>query len=90
MQTEEHKKLSKELKANLSQLIEKRSSWEEHWQEVADYFLPRKSDVNTQKTRGDKRNIKVFDTDGTTEYLRLGEISTDATDKYGLKIYSFP
>ena len=61
MQTEEHKKLSKELKANLSQLIEKRSSWEEHWQEVADYFLPRKSDVNTQKTRGDKRNIKVFD-----------------------------
>ena len=61
MQTEEHKKLSKELKENLSQLIEKRSSWEEHWQEVADYFLPRKSDVNTQKTRGDKRNIKVFD-----------------------------
>ena len=61
MQTEEHKKLSKEFKANLSQLIEKRSSWEEHWQEVADYFLPRKSDVNTQKTRGDKRNIKVFD-----------------------------
>ena len=61
MQTPELKNLSKELKANLSQLVEKRSTWENHWQEVADYFLPRKADVNTQRTRGDKRNIQVFD-----------------------------
>ena len=61
MQTPEFKKLSKELKANLSQLIEKRSTWENHWQEVADYFFTRKADVNTQRTRGDKRNIQIFD-----------------------------
>ena len=61
MQTEELKKLSKELKANLAQLIEKRSTWESHWQEVADYFFTRKADVNTQRTRGDKRNIQIFD-----------------------------
>jgi len=61
MQTPELKKLSKELKANLSQLIEKRSTWENHWQEVADYFFTRKADVNTQRTRGDKRNIQIFD-----------------------------
>lgn len=61
MQTPELKKLSKELKANLSQLIEKRSTWNEHWQEISDYFLTRKSDVNTQRSKGDKRNIQVFD-----------------------------
>ena len=61
METPENKKLAKELKANLSQLIVKRSNWEEHWQEVADYFLTRKSDINTQRSKGDKRNIQVFD-----------------------------
>ena len=61
MDTQENKKLAKQLKSNLDQLIQKRSNWEEHWQEVSDYFLTRKSDVNTQRTKGDKRNIQVFD-----------------------------
>ena len=42
MEQAENKKLAKELKSNLSQLIEKRSNWEEHWQEVADYFFNKK------------------------------------------------
>ncbi len=61
MDIQENKKLAKQLKSNLNQLIEKRSYWEEHWQEVSDYFLTRKSDVNTQRSKGDKRNIQVFD-----------------------------
>ena len=61
MEASENKKLSKQLKSSLDQLIQKRSTWENHWQEVSDYFLTRKSDVNTQRTRGDKRNIQVFD-----------------------------
>ena len=61
MEASENKKLAKQLKSSLQQLIQKRSTWEEHWQDVSDYFLTRKSDVNTQRTRGDKRNIQVFD-----------------------------
>jgi len=38
-----------------------RSTWESHWQEIADYMLPRKADITTQRTRGDKRNEVIFD-----------------------------
>ena len=61
MQDEKFRKFSKELKDNMSRLQTKRQVWESHWQEVADYMLPRKSDVNTERSRGDKRNIKIYD-----------------------------
>ena len=61
MEIADNKKLAKELKASLNQLIEKRNYWEEHWQECSDYFLTRKADVNTARSKGDKRNIQVFD-----------------------------
>ena len=61
MELNENKKLAKQLKSSLDQLIQKRTNWEEHWQETSDYFLTRKSDVNTERTKGDKRNIQVFD-----------------------------
>ena len=38
-----------------------RSTWESHWQEIADYMLPRKADITTQRTRGDKRTEVIFD-----------------------------
>jgi len=38
-----------------------RSTWESHWQEIADYMLPRKADITTQRTRGDKRNEVIYD-----------------------------
>ncbi len=61
MEPQENKKLAKQLKSSLNQLIEKRNYWEEHWQECSDYFLTRKADVNTARSKGDKRNIQVFD-----------------------------
>ena len=61
MQQQEMRQLSKELKDNLSRLQSKRSTWESHWQEVADFCLPRKADVNVARTKGDKRNIQIFD-----------------------------
>ena len=42
METSENKKLAKQLKSSLDQLIQKRSTWEEHWQSVTDYYLTRK------------------------------------------------
>ena len=61
MQTQEFRELARELKDNLSRLQGKRQNWESHWQEVADFMLPRKSDINTERSRGDKRNVQIFD-----------------------------
>ena len=61
MQSEEYKKLSKELKDNLSRLMQKRQTWESHWQEVADYMLTRRADIVQVRARGDKRNIQIYD-----------------------------
>jgi hypothetical protein len=61
MQSEEFKNLAKQLKDNLSRLQEKRSTWESHWQEVADVMLPRKAEITRQRARGDKRHTQIFD-----------------------------
>ena len=61
MEQQEHKALSAELKNNLSRLIDRRSTWETHWQEVADLVIPRKSDIVDNKVKGDKRHLEVFD-----------------------------
>ena len=61
MQTQEFRQLTQELKDNLSRLQTKRQTWESHWQEVSDYMLPRKSDVNRERSKGDKRNVQIYD-----------------------------
>ena len=45
----------------LSRLEDERGQWEYHWQELAEYILPRKADINVQRTAGDKRMEVVFD-----------------------------
>ena len=61
MQNQEYRNLARELKNNLSRLREQRSTWESHWQEVSDYCLPRKAEVTKERSRGDKRNLLLFD-----------------------------
>lgn len=61
MQQQEYRTLARELKDNLSRLMEKRANWENHWQEVSDYMLPRKAEVTKERARGDKRNTLIFD-----------------------------
>ena len=61
MQSQEFRTLSKKLKDNLSRLMEKRSNWESHWQEVSDLMLPRKAEITKERARGDKRNTQIFD-----------------------------
>tara|TARA_R110000765_G_scaffold76543_1_gene150014 strand:- start:245 stop:1843 length:1599 start_codon:yes stop_codon:yes gene_type:complete len=38
-----------------------RVTWEDHWQEIADYFLPRKANITEKHTKGDKRHDQIFD-----------------------------
>lgn len=42
-------------------LQSQRSNWESHWQELADYMLPRKADITKKRTEGDKRTELIFD-----------------------------
>ena len=51
----------KELIKRFSQLKSQRGTWDSHWQEIADYVLPRRADVTVKRARGDKRTEKIFD-----------------------------
>ena len=42
-------------------LQSQRSNWEKHWQELADYMLPRKADITKKRTQGDKRTELIYD-----------------------------
>ena len=44
-----------------SALKTQRSVWENHWQEIADYMVPRKADITRKRSDGDKRTEKIFD-----------------------------
>ncbi len=47
------------------QLKANRINWEQHWQEIADYVLPRKDDVYSTRIEGEKKGTtKVFDSTG--------------------------
>ncbi len=50
----------------LEQLKTERSTWEPHWQEISDYIIPRKNDINNFKAPGSKRNTQLFDNTGMT------------------------
>ena len=45
----------------LKSLEEARSTWEAHWQEIADFMRPRKADITKQRTPGQKRTEQMFD-----------------------------
>ena len=64
MQSQDLRNLALELKNNLSRLMEKRSTWESHWQEIADLMLPRKAEITKERARGDKRSTQIFDATG--------------------------
>jgi len=49
------------LLARFGRLNSQRVNWENHWQEVADYMMPRKANITKRRTRGDKRNELIFD-----------------------------
>ena len=53
--------LTKKLLSRFDRLAGQRQNWETHWQEVADYMMPRKSDVTKKRSRGDKRMELIFD-----------------------------
>ena len=53
--------LTSGLISRFDRLVGTRATWETHWQEVADYMLPRKADITKRRARGDKRMERIFD-----------------------------
>ena len=49
------------LMKRFASLQNQRKNWESHWQEVADYIVPRKADITKKRTSGDKRTELIFD-----------------------------
>ena len=50
----------------LAKMESDRGTWEDHWQEILDYVMPRKADTITQRTVGEKRTEKLFDSTAIT------------------------
>ena len=53
--------LTKSIMSRFDRLKTGRQNWETHWQEVADFMMPRKADVTKTRSRGDKRTERIFD-----------------------------
>ncbi len=46
---------------NMRVLETQRGVWEAHWQEIADYVVPRKADITKRRTAGEKRTQLIYD-----------------------------
>ena len=42
-------------------LSDQRKNWETHWQQLADYMLPRRADITKKRSEGDKRTELIYD-----------------------------
>ena len=51
--------LASNLMKRFDVLFQQRQVWESHWQEIADFVVPRKADVTKKRTDGDKRDIVI-------------------------------
>jgi hypothetical protein len=53
-----------EIKKKLNALKSDRGTWEEHWQDVADYVFTRKNTITTTKYPGERRAFRLLDNTG--------------------------
>tara|TARA_B100000963_G_C22608879_1_gene663930 strand:- start:612 stop:2276 length:1665 start_codon:yes stop_codon:yes gene_type:complete len=54
------------IKKRLAQLESHRGTWEEHWQDILDYVMPRKAEVTSKREKGEKRTEVLFDSTAIT------------------------
>lgn len=68
-----------------------RASWEDLWQTLADYLLPRKSSITTQRAPGEKQTQRLYDSTGVhaAELLAAsmhGALTSPAQKWFGLRM----
>ena len=54
------------IKKRFASMESTRGTWEDHWQEILDYVMPRKADVTTINSKGSKRTEVLFDSTAIT------------------------
>ena len=54
------------IKKRCSALESSRQTWEDHWQDILDYVMPRKADVTFVRSKGEKRTEVLFDSTAIT------------------------
>ena len=54
------------IKKRCSALESDRQTWEDHWQDILDYVMPRKADVTFVRSKGEKRTEVLFDSTAIT------------------------
>ena len=54
------------IKKRCSSLESSRQTWEDHWQDILDYVMPRKADVTFVRSKGEKRIEVLFDSTAIT------------------------
>ena len=54
------------IKKRCSALESDRATWEDHWQDILDYVMPRKADVTFVRAKGSKRTEILFDSTAIT------------------------
>jgi hypothetical protein len=54
------------IKKRCSKMEAERQTWEDHWQEILDYTMPRKADITFVRSKGEKRTERLFDSTAIT------------------------
>ena len=54
------------IKKRYNEMSSNRGTWEDHWQEILAYVMPRKADIVTKRISGDKRTEVLFDSTAIT------------------------
>ena len=54
------------IKKRCSKLEAERQTWEDHWQDILDYVMPRKADVTFVRSKGEKRTEVLYDSTAIT------------------------
>lgn len=67
-----------------------RTTWDSHWQEVADYMVPRRAEFTTRPTRGGKRRGQLYDSTAVRANRILaagmhGQMTSPAAPWFSLK-----
>jgi len=79
------------IKKRQSYLASQRGTWEDHWQEILDYVMPRKADITFVRSRGEKRSEKLFDSTAITANTLLaaslqGTLTSPSLPWFSLKL----
>ena len=78
-------------KKRLNSMSSTRGTWEDHWQEILDYVMPRKADVTFTRTKGEQRTELLFDSTAMTSTTLLaatmqGTLTSPSLQWFHIKI----